>query len=95
MTDNITHERVTQLLLDVMEFTYNSDSLSEAEKKVLDDFRAALAEREPDAIARAVEAEREACAKLCEAEYEGYDWADREKDATEDCARAIRARGSK
>ena len=44
MTDNITHERVTQLLLDVMEFTYNSDSLSEAEKKVLDDIRAALAE---------------------------------------------------
>jgi hypothetical protein len=41
------------------------------------------------------EAEREACAKVCEAEYEGYDWADREKDATEDCARAIRARGSK
>ncbi len=39
-------------------------------------------------------AEREACAKVCEAEYEGYDWADREKDATEDCARAIRARGS-
>ena len=46
-------------------------------------------------IAAAVEAEREACAKVCEAEYEGYDWADREKDATEDCARAIRARGSK
>jgi len=40
-------------------------------------------------------AEREACAKVCEAEYEGYDWADREKDATEDCAQAIRARGSK
>jgi hypothetical protein len=41
------------------------------------------------------EAEREACAKVCETEYEGYDWADREKDATEDCAAAIRARGSK
>ena len=70
MTDNITHERVTQLLLDVMEFTYNSDSLSEAEKKVLDDIRAAL--KEPDAIARAVEAEREACKKLAQehaAEY--------------------------
>jgi hypothetical protein len=40
------------------------------------------------------EAEREACARVCEAEYEGYDWADREKDATKDCARAIRARGS-
>ena len=51
MTDNITHGRVTQLLLDVMEFTYNSDSLSEAEKKVLDHIRAALAEPEPDAIA--------------------------------------------
>jgi len=41
------------------------------------------------------EAEREACAKVCEAEYEGYDWADREKEATEDCAQAIRARGGK
>jgi hypothetical protein len=45
--EDITHERVTKLLLDVMEFTYNSDSLSEAEKKALDDIRAALAE--PDA----------------------------------------------
>jgi hypothetical protein len=40
--------------------------------------------------AKAVEAEREACAKVCETEYEGYEWA----DAREDCARAIRARGS-
>jgi len=36
--------------------------------------------------------EREACAKVCEAEYEGYDWADREKDGAEACAAAIRAR---
>jgi len=37
-------------------------------------------------------AEREACAKVCEAEYEGYDWADRERDGAEACAAAIRAR---
>ena len=36
--------------------------------------------------------EREACAKVCEAEYEGYDWADREKDGAEACAAAIRSR---
>ena len=40
--------------------------------------------------------EREACAKVCakvcEAEYDGYDWADREKDGAEACAAAIRAR---
>jgi hypothetical protein len=40
-------------------------------------------------------AEREACAKVCEAEYEGYDWADRERDGAEACAAAIRARGNK
>jgi hypothetical protein len=45
---------------------------------------AALAE--PDAIARAVEAEREACAKLCD----GWTHADGDR-----CAAAIRARGSK
>jgi hypothetical protein len=38
--------------------------------------------------------EREACAKVCEAEYEGYDWADRERDGAEACAAAIRARGN-
>jgi hypothetical protein len=37
-------------------------------------------------------AEREACAKVCETEYEGYDWADRERDGAEACAAAIRAR---
>jgi hypothetical protein len=37
-------------------------------------------------------AERETCAKVCEAEYEGYDWADRERDGAEACAAAIRAR---
>lgn len=41
------------------------------------------------------EAEREACARVCEAEYEGYDWAEREKDGAEACAAAIRARGEK
>ncbi len=40
-------------------------------------------------------AEREACAQVCEAEYEGYDWADRERDGAEACAAAIRARGDK
>jgi len=50
---------------------------------------AALAEPEPDAIARAVEAEREACAKVCESEGARIDasWTS--------CAAAIRARGSK
>ena len=50
-------------------------------------------------IAEGLEAEvlmeREACAKVCEAEYEGYDWADRERDGAEACAAAIRARGNK
>jgi len=50
---------------------------------------AALAEPEPDAIARAVEAEREACAKVC-LNMEGMagDYADK-------YAAAIRARGAK
>ena len=48
--------------------------------------RAALAE--PDAIARAVEAEREACAKICDGEATLYYSAQR-------CATKIRARGSK
>ena len=42
---------------------------------------------------KGVEAEREACAKVCEKEYKDYDWADREQEAAEDCAKAIRARG--
>jgi hypothetical protein len=50
-------------------------------------------------IAQGLEAEvlmeREACAKVCEAEYEGYDWADRERDGAEACAAAIRARRNK
>jgi hypothetical protein len=48
--EEITHERVTQLLLDVMEFTYNSGPVSEAEKKVLDDIRTVLAEPEKPRI---------------------------------------------
>jgi isopenicillin N synthase-like dioxygenase len=54
-------------------------------------------------IAQAVEAEREACAKVCESEAEmfkscaygandgRYDW---KEDGARDCAEAIRARGN-
>jgi hypothetical protein len=49
---------------------------------------AALPAPEPDAIARAVEAEREACAEVCDAEATIEGIAQR-------CAAAIRARGSK
>jgi hypothetical protein len=45
---------------------------------------------EPDAIARAVEAEREACARVCRTEAEGHNMA-----FGHHCAEAIRARGSK
>jgi hypothetical protein len=60
---------------------------------------AALAEPEPDAIAQAVEAEREACAKVCEQPSDEIQITDDisqriYKDAF-DCAEAIRARGSK
>jgi len=52
---------------------------------------AALAEPEPDAIARAVEAEREACARVCD----GYkEYGDPITNWALDCAAAIRARGS-
>ncbi len=64
--------------------TYKYDSTDEAEWKDLERFAALVAA-----------AEREACAKVCEAEYEGYDWADRERDGAEACAAAIRARGNK
>ncbi len=54
---------------------------------------AALAE--PDAIARAVEAEREACAKVCEERVGYWQRDDIRRDEDENCAAAIRARGSK
>ena len=52
---------------------------------------------EPDAIARAVEAEREACAKVCDLEFAACWHADAISQAKEAkrCADAIRARGSK
>ena len=65
---------------------------------------AALAEPEPDAIARAVETEREACAEVCEKQMKSYMSKQyttdplggfRERFAAEQCAAAIRARGSK
>jgi hypothetical protein len=37
--------------------------------------------------------EREACAKVCEAQYRDYEWAIHERDGAESCAAAIRARG--
>ena len=54
---------------------------------------AEFAERAENYVRWAVAAEREACAKVCEDEYRGYDWADRERDGAESCAAAIRARG--
>jgi len=59
--------------------------------------RAKYTEDHPAYLAaqEAWEASHEECAKVCEAEYEGYDWADREKDGAEACAKAIRARGNK
>jgi len=59
---------------------------------LLDHLGTQIAEGLEAEVQAAVAAEREACAKVCEAEYEGYDWADREKDGAEACAAAIRAR---
>ena len=84
MTDNITHERVTQLLLDVMEFTYNSDSLSEAEKKVLDDIRAALEAQEDEALLNepvAMRYDGDGYGYLYIDSGSGSDWQRRHKDA--------------
>lgn len=54
-----------------------------------------LCAEEIERLRRATFDEREACARVCKREFEGYDWADREKDAAADCAAAIRARGEK
>ena len=44
-------------------------------------------------VSDGIVAEREACAKVCEAEYASYDEFDRERDGALFCADAIRARG--
>ncbi len=63
---------------------------------------AALAEPEPDAIARAVEAEREACARVCEMQenrivqtHPARIEFDPNSIMAQKCAAVIRARGSK
>jgi len=48
---------------------------------------------EIERLKQAVLDEREACAKVCDAEYESYDEYDRERDGALFCADAIRARG--
>jgi hypothetical protein len=78
MSDNITLPRADAL--QIREALVSGEKLYAA----LDALDAALAE--PDAIARAVEAEREACAKLCDG------WTHADGDS---CAAAIRARGEK
>ncbi len=94
MTDNITLRRVdAKMLRNVLrdlagEYSSDTGLISPEERAALDALDAALAE--PDAIARAVEAEREACAKVCEPQDKWDDpltaWS---------IAQAIRARGSK
>jgi hypothetical protein len=93
MTDNITLPRADALQI---REALASGKMLYAALAALD---AALAEPEPDAIARAVEAEREACAKVCEQPSDEIQITDDisqriYKDAF-DCAEAIRARGSK
>jgi len=88
MTDNITLPRaVVEQVREALKSVHGAVTETDweydfhGEIAILD---AALAE--PDAIARAVEAEREACAKLCD----GWTHADGDR-----CAAAIRARGEK
>jgi hypothetical protein len=50
---------------------------------------------EPNAIARAVEAEREACAKVCHEVACGPSMMIEERHTAKECERKIRARGSK
>jgi hypothetical protein len=100
VSDNITLPRAVALQIRELLETYeNPDWWIEAEYAALTALDAALAEPEPDAIARAVEAEREACAKVCEQPSDEIQITDDisqriYKDAF-DCAEAIRARGSK
>ena len=92
MTATITLPRaVVEMVRDSLDYArrFNGASVS-AEIAALD---AALAE--PDAIARAVEAEREACAKVCEERVGYWQRDDIRRDEDENCAAAIRARGSK
>jgi hypothetical protein len=91
MTDNITLRRalveeVRELIRIAVYSPYGSEFRDpyKHQQAALAALDAALAE--PNAIARAVEAEREACAKLCD----GWTHADGDR-----CADAIRARGSK
>jgi len=58
----------------------------------------------PELIAKAVDEEREACAKTCESEMKAYSYPEyttdplggiRERFAAQQCANAIRARGDK
>jgi hypothetical protein len=98
MTDNITLLRADALHIREVLLVWRRFAIPEdiAALAALD---AALAEPEPDAIARAVEAEREACAKVCEQPSDEIQITDDisqriYKDAF-DCAEAIRARGSK
>ncbi len=93
MTDNITLRRavvkeVRELIRIAVYSPYGSEFRDpyKHQQAALAALDAALAE--PDAIARAVEAEREACAEICEAEASIEGIAQR-------CAAAIRARGSK
>jgi hypothetical protein len=91
MTDNITLPRavVEEVRSAIRGFynKYSDEAVHEDAGRAIAALDAALAE--PDAIARAVEAEREACAKVC-LNMEGMagDYADK-------YAAAIRARGSK
>ncbi len=91
MTDNITLPRavVEQVREALKELDYASEPyVNEIARTTLAALNAALAEPEPDAIARAVEAEREACAKIV------YGLCVSDNNAQE-IANAIRARGSK
>ena len=60
----------------------------------LDDCIAAAEAAQPDEVQRAVEAEREACAKVCDPQP-GIKYSPNSHSARQQCAAAIRARGNK
>lgn len=87
-----------------LETAYSRIAAGEDEAEVLAEVLGERGWVRPDAIAQAVEAEREACAEICERRRSLYwmefDKSGKEADrtaaiASEECADAIRARGSK
>jgi hypothetical protein len=97
MTDNITLPRavVEEVRSAIRGFynKYSDEAVHEDAGRAIAALDAALAE--PDAIARAVEAEREACARVCHEVACGPSMMIEERHTAKECERKIRARGSK